>query len=83
MLTYEEFNTLIVQVEGALNSRPLTPLSGRSEDRQIRGSPDPNTRTSSNWFLSLIHPGTLRTRPSTKKSGPVTIGSGDVPSILA
>ena len=35
LLTYEEFTTLAIQVERAMNSRPLTPLSGDLEDQEI------------------------------------------------
>lgn len=31
-LTYEELNSVLVQIEGILNSRPLTPLSSNAED---------------------------------------------------
>ncbi|GBO34178.1 hypothetical protein AVEN_160610-1 [Araneus ventricosus] len=34
-LTYEEFLTILVQIEGLLNSRPLTPLSSEVEDLEI------------------------------------------------
>ena len=32
-LTYEEFTTLVVQIEQVMNSRPLTPFTGCPEDR--------------------------------------------------
>lgn len=35
MLTYEEFSTLMVQIEMAMNSRPLTPMSGNREDLEV------------------------------------------------
>lgn len=31
-LSYEELNTLLMQIEGILNSRPLAPLSENSDD---------------------------------------------------
>ncbi|GBM76504.1 hypothetical protein AVEN_102761-1 [Araneus ventricosus] len=34
-LTYEEFLTILIQIEGLLNSRPLTPLSCEVEDLEI------------------------------------------------
>ncbi|GBO23490.1 hypothetical protein AVEN_146283-1 [Araneus ventricosus] len=34
-LTYEEFLTILIQIEGLLNSRPLTPLSSEVEDLEI------------------------------------------------
>ncbi|GBO37523.1 hypothetical protein AVEN_259042-1 [Araneus ventricosus] len=34
-LTYEEFLTILFQIEGLLNSRPLTPLSSEGEDLEI------------------------------------------------
>ena len=35
MLTYEELTTFTAQVEGAMNSRPLTPLSGSLDDLDV------------------------------------------------
>lgn len=32
LLTYEQFNTIIIQIEGILNSRPITPLSNDITD---------------------------------------------------
>ena len=34
-LTYEEFNTLAIQIESTLNSRPLTPVSGSPDDCNV------------------------------------------------
>ena len=34
-LTYEEFLTVIVQIEGILNSRPLCPLSSNEDDFEV------------------------------------------------
>lgn len=34
ILTYEDFNTLVIQIEGILNSRPLCPLSDDPQDMQ-------------------------------------------------
>ncbi|GBN11921.1 hypothetical protein AVEN_98211-1 [Araneus ventricosus] len=34
-LTYEGFLTILIQIEGLLNSRPLTPLSSEVEDLEI------------------------------------------------
>ncbi|GBN05693.1 hypothetical protein AVEN_107849-1 [Araneus ventricosus] len=34
-LTYEEFLTILIQIEGLLNSRPLIPLSSEVEDLEI------------------------------------------------
>ncbi|GBO13466.1 hypothetical protein AVEN_98672-1 [Araneus ventricosus] len=34
-LTYEEFQTILIQIEGLLNSRPLTPLSSEVEDLEV------------------------------------------------
>ncbi|GFS60238.1 integrase catalytic domain-containing protein [Trichonephila clavipes] len=35
-LTYEEFETMIIQVEGILNSRPLTPISNDFDNFEIK-----------------------------------------------
>lgn len=34
-LTYEQFNTLLVEIEMVLNSRPLIPLSGDLHDLDV------------------------------------------------
>jgi len=35
VLTYEEYNTLIIEIEAILNSRPLTPLTNNPDDLNI------------------------------------------------
>ncbi|XP_066585595.1 uncharacterized protein [Prorops nasuta] len=35
LLTYEEFSTLLVEIEACLNSRPLYPMRGEPEDLEI------------------------------------------------
>ncbi|XP_054708500.1 uncharacterized protein LOC129218291 [Uloborus diversus] len=35
ILTYEEFLTIVIQVEGILNSRPLTPLTSNIDDLDV------------------------------------------------
>ena len=34
-LTYEEFSTLLASIEGVLNSRPLTPITGEIDDLEM------------------------------------------------
>lgn len=43
-LTFEQFNTLLIQIEGVLNSRPMTPLSADPTDLS------PLTRSLSYWW---------------------------------
>ena len=35
ILTYEKLNTLVIQIEGTLNSRPLVSLTGTPEDINV------------------------------------------------